>query len=144
MNQFCSALLLFLLLILYFIWLQKRSNRTKTIEHLEAINDPIIKSFKNDELRPIKESSAYHSPDISETDEENPSKRKLITKDLTWRSTTVRLIDRYQSGFNYSDINWFLLYLAEDLFAWIYWPYIFRICKNSKKTYPNSFKWILR
>lgn len=71
-------------------------NRTKTIEHLERIDDPIISLFRDEELRPIKDTSAYHSPDLSETDDENSEKRKLVTKDLKWRSTTVRLSDRYK------------------------------------------------
>jgi hypothetical protein len=60
------------------------------IEHLTVISDPIIKMFKKNELRPIKESSLYHSPDVSESDE-NSDKRKIVTKDLEWRSSTVRL-----------------------------------------------------
>ena len=67
-----------------------------------AINDPLITMFKESELRPIKESLAYHSPDESEIDEENATgKRKIVTKDLAWRSATVSKIDR----FNYFDIN---------------------------------------
>ncbi|CAG8774649.1 12665_t:CDS:2, partial [Ambispora leptoticha] len=35
------------------------------------------------------ERSVYHSPEASETDEENPSgERKVVIKDLKWRSTT--------------------------------------------------------
>ena len=79
-------------------------NRTKTIDHLAAINDPVIKLFKKAELRPIKKSSAYHSPDVSETDDENlDNKRKIVTKDLKWRSSTVRLINI--DTIDYSDIN---------------------------------------
>jgi hypothetical protein len=60
---------------------------------LDTIDDPIIKLFKKGELRPIKESSAYHSPEVSETDEEFPNQqRKIVTKDLEWRSSTVKLI----------------------------------------------------
>ena len=77
-------------------------NRTKVIEHLVAINDPLITMFKESELRPIKESSVYHSPDLSETDDENATgKRKIVTKDLAWRSSTVSKIDK----FNYFNIN---------------------------------------
>ena len=66
-----------------------------------TINDPLITMFKESELRPIKEFSAYHSSDVSETDEENTAgKRKIVTKDLAWRSATVSKIDR-----NYFDIN---------------------------------------
>jgi len=40
-------------------------------------------------------------PDVSETDEENTTgKRKIVTKDLAWRSATVSKNDR-----NYFDIN---------------------------------------
>ena len=52
----------------------------------------MIKTFKKSELRPIKESSLYHSPDVSETDEDNSEQRKIVTKDLEWRSLTVRLL----------------------------------------------------
>ncbi len=58
-------------------------NRTKIIEQLVAINDPLITMFKESELRPIKESSVYHFPNELETDEENATgKRKIVTKDL--------------------------------------------------------------
>ena len=57
---------------------------------LAAINDPLIRMFKDNELRPIKENTTYHSPEDSETDEENPNdRRRIITKDLKWRSSTV-------------------------------------------------------
>lgn len=52
--------------------------------------------FKESELRPIKGNSAYHSPEDSETDEDDPTgKRKIVTKDLEWRSTTVRSLKLY-------------------------------------------------
>jgi hypothetical protein len=79
-------------------------NRTKTIDHLDATNDPIIKMFKKGELLPVTESSLYHSPDVSETDEDaSDGKRKIVTKDLEWRSSTVRLINL--NDFNCSDIK---------------------------------------
>ena len=64
--------------------------------------------FKESELWPIKESSAYHSPDVSETDEENTTgKRKIVTKDLVWHLATVSKIDK----FNYFDINQILIFI---------------------------------
>ena len=46
--------------------------------------------FKDNELCPIKENTTYHSPEDSETDEENPNdRRRVIMKDLKWRSSTV-------------------------------------------------------
>jgi len=61
------------------------------MNHLSVINDPLIQMFKEKELQPIKDNSIYHSPDLSETDNEHPGKRKLVTKDLEWRSTSVRI-----------------------------------------------------
>jgi hypothetical protein len=63
------------------------------LNQLSDINDPLISMFRESELKPIKDNSAYHSPEVSETDEENQdAKRKIVTKDLKWRSTTVRLL----------------------------------------------------
>jgi len=58
------------------------------IIHLKNIGDPLVQKINN--LQPILDNSAYHSPEISETDEENPSgKRMVVIKDLKWRSSTV-------------------------------------------------------
>jgi hypothetical protein len=60
------------------------------INHLRRVGDLLIRKFNNDHLQPIINHSAYHSPEISETDEENPSgKRKIVIRDLKWRSSTV-------------------------------------------------------
>ncbi|CAB5392060.1 unnamed protein product, partial [Rhizophagus irregularis] len=65
----------------------KQKNRAKMINHLRRVGDPLIRKFNNDHLQPIINHSAYHSPEISETDEENPSgKRKIVIRDLKWRS----------------------------------------------------------
>ena len=64
------------------------------MNHLDAINDPVIKLFRKHELQPIMTESAYHSPELSETDQENPTdKRRIIVKDLKWRSATVSLLN---------------------------------------------------
>ncbi|CAG8500010.1 17862_t:CDS:2 [Dentiscutata erythropus] len=79
-----------------------RHHKHKHKEHLFK-QQPIVcqnkcakrkhRNNRRNELRPIKNSSRYYSPEVSETDEENPSsKRKVITKDLRWRSTTISLI----------------------------------------------------
>jgi hypothetical protein len=60
------------------------------INHLQVVGDPLIRKFNDERLQPIINNSAYHSPEISETDEENPSgKRKIVIRDLKWRSSTV-------------------------------------------------------
>lgn len=52
--------------------------------------------FKDDELRPIMESTAYHSPELSVSDEESSTdEMKIVTKDLAWRSTTVSKIGKF-------------------------------------------------
>ena len=57
---------------------------------LAAINNPLIQIFKDNELRLIKENTAYHFPEDLETDEKNLNdRRRVITKDLKWRSFTV-------------------------------------------------------
>jgi hypothetical protein len=62
------------------------------IDNLQDIDDPLIRKFDEQELRLIKENSAFHSPEASETDTENPNgKRKITVKNLKWRSSTVRL-----------------------------------------------------
>ncbi|CAB5359516.1 unnamed protein product [Rhizophagus irregularis] len=73
----------------------KQKNRAKMINHLRRVGDPLIRKFNNDHLQPIINHSAYHSPEISETDEENPSgKRKIVIRDLKWRSSTCRMFLR--------------------------------------------------
>ena len=64
------------------------------MNYLDAINDPIIKLFRKHELQTIMTESAYYSPELSETDQENPTdKRRIIVKDLKWRSATVSLLN---------------------------------------------------
>ncbi|RGB32160.1 hypothetical protein C1646_790926 [Rhizophagus diaphanus] len=54
------------------------------------IDDPLVKMFKIKELLPIKSNSLYHSPEILETNDENPGQKKIVTRDLKWRSSTLR------------------------------------------------------
>jgi hypothetical protein len=73
-----------------FIYLQKRLRRARIIDHLRDGKDPLIKKFTKDELRPIMDDNRYHSPEESETDSEQPrSERKIVIKDIGWRSSTV-------------------------------------------------------
>ncbi|GET54822.1 hypothetical protein GLOIN_2v1485492 [Rhizophagus irregularis DAOM 181602=DAOM 197198] len=50
--------------------LWKRKKRSKTINNLKKINDPLIEKFSNEELRPIITENGYHSPEISESEDE--------------------------------------------------------------------------
>ena len=65
--------------------------RARMIEKLQKANDSLIQKFKEHELRLIKENSAFHSPDVSETDTNNLNgKCNIVVKGLKWRSSTVR------------------------------------------------------
>ncbi|PKK56710.1 hypothetical protein RhiirC2_799449 [Rhizophagus irregularis] len=50
--------------------LRKRKKRSKTINNLKKINDPLIEKFSNEELWPIITENSYHSPEISESEDE--------------------------------------------------------------------------
>ncbi|PKY61398.1 hypothetical protein RhiirA4_522086 [Rhizophagus irregularis] len=73
----------------------KRISRARTMENLQAARDPLIQKFKESELAQIKKKSVFHSPEVSETDEENSGgKRKIVVKELAWRSSTLQLFLR--------------------------------------------------
>ncbi|GBC42035.2 hypothetical protein GLOIN_2v1485492 [Rhizophagus irregularis DAOM 181602=DAOM 197198] len=67
--------------------LWKRKKRSKTINNLKKINDPLIEKFSNEELRPIITENGYHSPEISESEDE---RNIIIVRNLRWRSSTLR------------------------------------------------------
>ena len=41
------------------------------IEHLQQLKDPVVTRLKPHELNPIMFDNCYHSPEVSESDEEN-------------------------------------------------------------------------
>jgi len=51
--------------------------------------DRLVKKFRPDELQGVRTDNRYHSPEVSETDNENPNKRKIVVQDIKWRSSTV-------------------------------------------------------
>jgi hypothetical protein len=58
--------------------------------HLKKTGDPLVQKIHDNYLQPVLDNSAYHSPEISETDDENSTgQRKIVVKDLKWRSSTV-------------------------------------------------------
>jgi hypothetical protein len=67
--------------------------------------DPLIKKFNKYDLTLIKESNLYHSPELSESDEDKAKKRKIVVKDLEWRSSTVSLLSILFSLSGYTNIN---------------------------------------
>jgi hypothetical protein len=72
------------------------------IAQLKESKDPLIRKFKESELLPIINDTVYHSPELSETDEDvSATKRKLVLKDLEWRSTTVSLLNIKEYNYLY-------------------------------------------
>ncbi len=60
------------------------------IMHLKKTGDPLVQKIHDNYLQPVLDNSAYHSPEISETDDENSTgQRKIVVKDLKWRSSMV-------------------------------------------------------
>ena len=57
------------------------------INSLQDANDPLVSKFTDGELNPFKKQNWYHSPENSETDESGV--KKIIVKDIQWRSDTV-------------------------------------------------------
>jgi hypothetical protein len=54
------------------------------------LKDHLIKRFYEDKLKLILYDNKYHSLKVSEMDEED-KKRKIVIKDLRWRSSTVSI-----------------------------------------------------
>lgn len=58
---------------------------------MQRNKDRLVGKFRSNELQPIKIDNRYHSPEVSETDNDNPGTRNIVIKDLKWRSSTVSL-----------------------------------------------------
>ena len=58
----------------------------------------VVRKFRPDELQGVRTDNRYHSPEISETDEEDFNKRKIVIRDVSWQSLTVSLLFLNRSG----------------------------------------------
>ena len=58
---------------------------------MQNSKDSLINKFDKADLKEIINNNSYHSPDVSETDEE-AGKNKIVTYDLQWRSNTVSVL----------------------------------------------------
>ncbi|GET67096.1 hypothetical protein GLOIN_2v1485492 [Rhizophagus irregularis DAOM 181602=DAOM 197198] len=70
-----------------FTTIGEKKKRSKTINNLKKINDPLIEKFSNEELRPIITENGYHSPEISESEDE---RNIIVVRNLRWHSSTLR------------------------------------------------------
>jgi hypothetical protein len=89
MRYICIIFVLILTILIYYL-IQKRLKRGKMIEHLQLIENPLIRKFKREDLQTVCDNNIYHSPEDSETDAES-GKRIIMVKDLEWRSSTVSI-----------------------------------------------------
>ena len=53
------------------------------IDNLIENGDRLVRKFRSDELQGVQTDNQYHSPEVSETDEENSSKRKIVIRDVS-------------------------------------------------------------
>lgn len=52
--------------------------------------EPIVAQYNKNEILQITQDKRYHSPELSETDDENPEgKRQVFVYDHSWRSDEV-------------------------------------------------------
>ncbi|CAG8775121.1 22471_t:CDS:2 [Dentiscutata erythropus] len=78
----------------------KRKRRAKTIDHLSEVNDKLIRKIAKKGLMKLQTSNHYHSPEISETDEESV-KRKIVVYNLKWQSQALKeLLRNYMDKIN--------------------------------------------
>jgi hypothetical protein len=59
------------------------------IEQLREEKDHLIRKFSVRELSSIIKDNRYHSEEESETDPDHPRTRRIVVKDMEWRSSTV-------------------------------------------------------
>ncbi|CAG8706800.1 15732_t:CDS:2, partial [Dentiscutata heterogama] len=78
----------------------KRKRRAKMIDHLSEVNDKLIRKIAKKDLMKLQTSNHYHSPEISEMDEESV-KRKIVVYNLKWRSQALKeLLRNYVDKIN--------------------------------------------
>jgi hypothetical protein len=85
-GYFCLYFLFYYNFLLFY-YLEKGSKETGIED-----GDRLVKKFRPDELQGVRTDNRYHSPEVSETDEENSNKRKIVIRDVRWRSSTVSLL----------------------------------------------------
>lgn len=68
--------------------MQKRARRIKSAQSLINQKSKKIAKYR-DELLDVIQEAKIHSPEESETDPDNPEKRKIVVYDYSWRSDEV-------------------------------------------------------
>ncbi|CAG8513615.1 12267_t:CDS:2 [Dentiscutata erythropus] len=77
----------------------KRLRRETVIDHLIEIKDKLLKKISKKDLELIKNNNRYHSPKVLETDSDDElTERKIVVKDLKWRSKTPMLFQPVMVG----------------------------------------------
>ena len=68
-------------LVLTYDLIQKRLKRKKMIEHLQLVNNPLVKRFKPEELKLVCDNNLYHFSEDLKMDTES-RKGIIVVKDL--------------------------------------------------------------
>ncbi|PKY20705.1 hypothetical protein RhiirB3_434083 [Rhizophagus irregularis] len=76
--------------------IQKKIRRMKSAKSLYANNNSEISKYNKEELLKILKNRKYHSPEISESDDDpvNQNKRIICVYDLSWRSDELKMLLR--------------------------------------------------
>ncbi|GBC23371.2 hypothetical protein GLOIN_2v1773969 [Rhizophagus irregularis DAOM 181602=DAOM 197198] len=75
---------------------EKKIRRMKSAKSLYANNNSEISKYNKEELLKILKNRKYHSPEISESDDDpvNQNKRIICVYDLSWRSDELKMLLR--------------------------------------------------
>ncbi|RHZ71181.1 hypothetical protein Glove_261g63 [Diversispora epigaea] len=76
----------------------KKICRIKAAKELFRKNDPNITDYDKESLLRMLADRAFHSPEMSDTNEENRSKTVVNVYDLSWRSAEVTTARMHNSG----------------------------------------------
>jgi hypothetical protein len=84
---------------LIYLSFKKKLRRIKAAKDLYRKGDERIIGYEKRQLLKMLANRSYHSPEISESDEENPDKTIVCVYDYSWRSqevyTSIFIILRY-------------------------------------------------
>lgn len=94
---------------LIYLSFKKKLRRIKAAKDLYRKSDERIIGYEKRQLLKMLANRSYHSPEVSESDEEDPDKTIVCVYDYSWRSQEV-----------YTSIFIILRYLYFDIYTSIY------------------------
>jgi len=115
---------------LIYLSFKKKLRRIKAAKDLYRKGDERIIGYEKRQLLKMLANRSYHSPEISESDEENPDKTIICVYDYSWRSqevyTSIFIILRYLLYFDIYYTSIFILrYITLVPFFILYLFYLY-------------------